>query len=101
MQGRVLGTCKHCGGPQLATQARSSGVVRIVGRGINRWSNVHIDDVTALHSLALRQAPTGAFYFVENGEASYAEIGAAIARRLGLGPVQSWTVEEATPVWGN
>ena len=53
-----------------------------------------------VHSLALRQTPAGAFYFVENGEASYAEIGAAIARRLGLGPVQSWTVEEATPEWG-
>lgn len=86
--------------PPLVAQARASGVVRVVGRGINRWSNVHIDDVTALYSLALAKAPAGAFYFVENGEASYAEIGAAIARRLGLGPVQSWTVEEATKEWG-
>ena len=86
--------------PPLVAQARSSGIVRIVGAGVNRWSNVHIDDVTALYSLALERAPAGAFYFVENGEASYAEIGAAIARRLGLGPVQAWSVEEATPVWG-
>ena len=86
--------------PQLVAQARKSGVVRIVGRGLNRWSNVHIDDVAALYSLVLRQAPAGAFYFVENGEASYAEIGAAIAKRLGLGPVQSWTVEEASSEWG-
>ena len=86
--------------PQLVAQARKSGVVRIVGRGLNRWSNVHIDDAVALYGLALRQAPAGAFYFVENGEASYAEIGAAIARRLGLGPVQSWTVESASNEWG-
>jgi nucleoside-diphosphate-sugar epimerase len=86
--------------PPLVAQARASGVVRVVGRGINRWSNVHIDDVTALYRLALADAPAGAFYFVENGEASYADIGAAIARRLGLGPVQSWTVEEATREWG-
>jgi nucleoside-diphosphate-sugar epimerase len=86
--------------PPLVAQARASGVVRVVGRGVNRWSNVHIDDVTALYSLALNHAPAGAFYFVENGEASYAEIGAAIARRLGLGPVQSWTVEEAIEEWG-
>ena len=86
--------------PPLVAQARSSGVVHIVGAGVNRWSNVHIDDVTALYSLALERAPAGAFYFVENGEASYAEIGAAIARRLGLGPVQAWTVEEAAAVWG-
>jgi nucleoside-diphosphate-sugar epimerase len=86
--------------PPLVAQAQSSGVVRIVGAGVNRWSNVYIDDVTALYALALARAPAGAFYFIENGEASYAEIGAAIARRLGLGPVQAWSVEEATPVWG-
>jgi len=86
--------------PPLVAQAQASGVVRVVGRGVNRWSNVHIDDVTALYRLALQRAPAGAFYFVENGEASYAEIGAAIAHRLGLGPVQSWTVEEATAEWG-
>lgn len=86
--------------PLLVAQARQSGVVRVVGSGVNRWSNVHIDDVVALYLLALDQAPAGAFYFVENGEASYAEIGAAIARRLGLGPVQSWTVEEAAAAWG-
>jgi nucleoside-diphosphate-sugar epimerase len=86
--------------PPLVQQAQRSGVVRIVGRGVNRWSNVHIADVAELYRLALEKAPAGAFYFVENGEASYAEIGAAIARRLGLGPVQSWTVEEATNEWG-
>ncbi|ANF57282.1 NAD-dependent epimerase/dehydratase family protein [Halotalea alkalilenta] len=86
--------------PPLVDQARESGIVRIVGQGINRWSNVHIDDVAELYLLALEKAPAGAFYFVENGEASYAEIGAAIARRLGTGPVQSWSVEQATPRWG-
>ena len=86
--------------PPLVEQARKSGVVRVVGRGINRWSNVHIDDVAELYRLALGHAPAGSFYFVENGEASYAEIGTAIARRLGLGAVQSWTVEEATREWG-
>ena len=86
--------------PPLVAQAQSSGVVRIVGTGVNRWSNVHIDDVTALYALALERAPAGAFYFIENGEASYAEIGASIARRLGLGAVQAWSVEEAAAVWG-
>lgn len=86
--------------PPLVAQARKSGVVRVVGRGINRWSNAHIDDVVELYRLALEQAPAGAFYFVENGEASFAEIGAAIAKRLGLGPVESWTVEQAAQEWG-
>jgi nucleoside-diphosphate-sugar epimerase len=86
--------------PPLVQQARRSGVVRIVGRGVNRWSNVYIEEVAELYGMALEKAPAGSFYFVENGETSYAEIGAAIARRLGLGPVQSWTVEEATCEWG-
>jgi len=86
--------------PPLVNQARKNGVVRVVGQGINRWSNVHIDDVVALYLLAFENAPAGSFYFVENGEASYAEIGAAIARRLNLGPVQSWTVDEAALEWG-
>ncbi|MET0226927.1 MAG: hypothetical protein ABW187_10830, partial [Dokdonella sp.] len=60
----------------------------------------HIEDVVALYRLALANAPAGAFYFVENGEASYAELGAAIATRLGLGPVESWTVAQAAQVWG-
>lgn len=86
--------------PPLVKEAQKSGVVHVVGQGINRWSNVHIDDVAELYALALKDAPGGAFYFVENGEASYAEIGQAIANRLGQGPVQSWTVEEASAVWG-
>jgi nucleoside-diphosphate-sugar epimerase len=86
--------------PPLVEQAQKSGVVRIVGKGINRWSNVHVSDVVDLYQRALEHAPAGAFYFVENGEASFAEIGAAIAQRLHLGDVQSWTVEEASREWG-
>ena len=48
--------------PRLAAQARLSGVVRIVGSGINRWSNVHIDDVAMVYRLALAQAPAGSFF---------------------------------------
>lgn len=86
--------------PFLVDNARKDGVVHIVGRGVNRWSNVHIEDVAELYLLALEKAPAGAFYFIENGEASFGEIGDAIARRLKLGPVESLTVEQATERWG-
>lgn len=86
--------------PFLAAQARASGVVRVVGQGTNRWSTVHIDDLTDLYLLALERAPAGSFYFAENGEASFAEIGAAIAARLGLGPVDAWPAEQAASEWG-
>jgi nucleoside-diphosphate-sugar epimerase len=86
--------------PFLVENARKNGVVQVVGRGINRWSNVHIDDVADLYVRALVHAPAGAFYFAENGEASFAEIGEAITARLGLGPAQSLPAERAAEAWG-
>lgn len=81
--------------PTLVAQARKTGMVRHIGRGLNIWSNVHVDDMAELYALALERAPAGAFYYVENGEASFAEAAAAIARRLGLGAPQPWPVDDA------
>lgn len=86
--------------PFLVEQARAHGTVRVVGGGLNRWSTVHIDDLTDLYLLALDKAPAGVFYFAENGEASFAEIGAAIAARLGQGPVEPVPAEVAAEAWG-
>jgi nucleoside-diphosphate-sugar epimerase len=55
--------------PGLARRAAASGVARHVGKGLNIWSNVHVEDVADLYRLALARAPAGAFYFAENGEA--------------------------------
>jgi nucleoside-diphosphate-sugar epimerase len=86
--------------PALVRQANASGVVRYIGRGFNRWSNVHIADVAALYVLALVKAPAGTFMYVESGEAALGEIAAAIATRLGLGAAQSWSAEQAIAAWG-
>src|SRR5215472_13226147 len=45
--------------PALVRQAKASGVARYIGRGLNRWSNVHIADVAALYALAIAKAPAG------------------------------------------
>ena len=86
--------------PKLIAQARKSGVVRYVGTGLNIWSNTHIEDVVDLYLLAFEKATAGAFYFVENGEASFGDIAKAIADRLKLGEPQSWSIEQATEEWG-
>jgi nucleoside-diphosphate-sugar epimerase len=86
--------------PALVSQAKASGVVRYVGRGLNRWSNVHLADVAALYVLALAKAPAGTFMYVESGEEALGEIAGAIAARLGLGPPQQWSGEEAIAAWG-
>ncbi|WP_307486032.1 NAD-dependent epimerase/dehydratase family protein [Pseudarthrobacter sulfonivorans] len=86
--------------PFLVDQAKKNGVVKVVGSGVNRWSTVHITDLEELYLLALQSAPAGAFYFAENGESSYLEIGEAIALRLGLSGVSSWNADEAAEKWG-
>jgi len=86
--------------PALAEQARRSGTARYIGRGLNIWSHAHVEDVADLYLLALDKAPAGSFYFVENGEASFLDMAGAIASALGLGPAQSWTVDEAIAAWG-
>jgi nucleoside-diphosphate-sugar epimerase len=86
--------------PFLVRQARATGVARVVGKGLNRWSTIHIADLADLYGAALARAPAGSFYFAENGESSFEEIGDAIAARLGLGPVESWPADEAAAQWG-
>ncbi|WP_433934198.1 NAD-dependent epimerase/dehydratase family protein [Sorangium cellulosum] len=86
--------------PMLASTAREVGAVCVVGKGVNRWSNVHVRDMSSLYALALRKAPAGAFYFVEAGEASLEEIARAIAARLRLGRIRNCSLQEATALWG-
>jgi nucleoside-diphosphate-sugar epimerase len=86
--------------PALVRQASASGVVHYIGRGLNRWSNVHIADVAALYRLALEKAPASAFMYVESGEESLGAIAGAIAARLKLGAAQSWSADAAVAAWG-
>src|SRR5262249_58780462 len=53
--------------PALVRQAKASGVARYIGRGLNRWLNVHIADVAALYTLAIAKAPASTFMYVESG----------------------------------
>jgi nucleoside-diphosphate-sugar epimerase len=86
--------------PALVRQARATGVARYIGRGLNRWSNVHIADVAALYAIAIAKAPPASFMYVENGEEALGEVVKAIAARLGLGPARSMSADEAIATWG-
>ena len=87
--------------PWLVALAQKHGVPKHIGRGLNIWSNVHIDDLVDLYLLALARAPAGAFYYVENGENSMREACQAIGRMLGLGErTAPMTPAEAAAEWG-
>jgi nucleoside-diphosphate-sugar epimerase len=86
--------------PLLIDFARETGNAAYIGRGLNRWSTVHITDVVELYLLALERAPAGTFAFVESGEASFAQMASSIAKGLGLGDPVSMTLEAAEARWG-
>lgn len=87
--------------PMLIEQARMSGVGRHVGRGLNVWSHVHVQDVVELFLLVVAAAPAGSLFYVENGEASMKTAVEAISRMLGFGgKTEPWTIEDAVKALG-
>jgi nucleoside-diphosphate-sugar epimerase len=87
--------------PKLAELARRSGVARHVGRGLNRWAHVHVDDTAALFILALDRAPPGSLFYVESGETAWRDIARAVGGALGLGErAEPWPIAEAVKEWG-
>ncbi len=87
--------------PRLIELARKYKVARHVGRGLNVWSHVHIDDLVDLYLLALDGAPAGSLFYAENGEASWNAMASAVGRLLGFGAeTMDWPIEEAVREWG-
>ncbi|MFT4057022.1 MAG: NAD-dependent epimerase/dehydratase family protein [Novosphingobium sp.] len=78
--------------------ARATGAVCHVGRGLNVYSNVHVEDLAELYRLALEKGRAGALYFAVSGEVSYGIMAAEIARTLGVG-TRAVTVEEGCEIW--
>jgi nucleoside-diphosphate-sugar epimerase len=83
----------------LIRQAHSDGVVRHVGAGRNIWSNVHVDDLADLYTLALEKSPPGTFYFVESGEESFGAMASALAHTLGMPAPQPWDPDSPGNLW--
>lgn len=71
--------------PRLVELARQSGAGAYFGKGRNRYSNVHIDDLVDLYLLVMEKAPGGSFFFAENGHNSFAEIAEMVSDYLGFG----------------
>jgi len=88
--------------PRLVEQSRKRGVGVHIGQGVNIWSNVFIDDVVDLFVLALEKAPTGSFFFAENGEQTFQKIAEAISKNLGFGgKTEPWDINEAMAELGD
>jgi nucleoside-diphosphate-sugar epimerase len=86
--------------PRMMALAKAKGRPLYIGRGLNVWSNVHLDDIVDLYLLALEKAPPGSLFYAENGEATMREVAQAIGRLLGNAAAESWPLEEAVREWG-
>lgn len=78
--------------------ARQTGAVCHIGRGLNVYSNVHVEDLAELYRLALEKGSAGALYFAVSGEVSYGVMARTIADTLGVG-TRSVTIEEGCEIW--
>jgi nucleoside-diphosphate-sugar epimerase len=82
----------------LYHSARATGAVCHVGRGLNLYSNVHVEDLADLFSRAIDRGVAGALYHAVAGEATYRSMAERVAGQLGVG-TRSITVAEAIDVW--
>jgi nucleoside-diphosphate-sugar epimerase len=82
----------------LYHSARQTGAVCYVGRGLNAYSSVHVDDLVNLFNLALIRGVAGGLYHCVGGEATFRSMAMTIADGLHVG-TRSLTVAEAQEVW--
>ncbi len=70
--------------PQIIAASRQAGAGVYFGKGLNHYSNVHIDDLVDLYLLVMEKAPGGSFFFAENGHNSFLEIAGMISSTFGF-----------------
>jgi len=79
--------------------ARQTGSVCYLGRGLNLYSSVHVEDLAKTYALALEHGVPGALYHAVSGEVAHRTVAEAVARHLGCA-ARSIDFEEATSIWG-
>jgi nucleoside-diphosphate-sugar epimerase len=82
--------------PKIVAKSKELGAGVYIGSGKTIWSNVNINDLVDLYLSALDRAPSGAFFYAENGESTFKSIARAVSKSLGFeGRTLSWDINEA------
>jgi nucleoside-diphosphate-sugar epimerase len=82
----------------LYHSGQATGAVCYVGRGLNLYSSVHVDDLAELYALALHRGVGGALYHAVSGELNFRSMAQATAGHLGVG-TRSVSVAESIEIW--
>lgn len=83
----------------MLRSALATGAVCYIGRGLNCYTNVHIDDLADLYGLAAQHGVAGALYHATQGEIPHRWIAEKVAQAMDL-PTRSVTMEEGIKLWG-
>ncbi|HLS98335.1 MAG: NAD-dependent epimerase/dehydratase family protein [Porticoccaceae bacterium] len=84
---------------QLHQSATATGAVCYVGRGLNLYSNVHVEDLARVYALAVDRGQPGALYHAVSGELNYRCLAEAVADCQGV-PTRAISLGEAIELWG-
>jgi nucleoside-diphosphate-sugar epimerase len=97
--GLIWGPGDHGHLSMIYRSVAGTGAACYVGCGLNTYSNVHIDDVTRLFTLALTTGRAGGLYHAVAGEVPNRWIAEKVAADLGV-EARSISPAEAAGVWG-
>lgn len=85
---------------EIYRSVKRTGAACYMGRGLNCYSNVHVEDLAELYALALAQAPPGALYHAVSGEINFRVLAEAVGRHLNV-PTRSLDYGEAREIFGS
>jgi nucleoside-diphosphate-sugar epimerase len=97
--GGVYGTSRNGHPTWIYETVRATGAACYVGRGLNVYSQVHIQDLARLFSLVLGKGQAGALYHAAGAEANFREMARAVARAVGC-DTRSLSMTDAIDVFG-
>lgn len=97
--GMVWGPGGHGIVPMVYRSVAAFGAAAYIGEGRNVYSEVHLEDLTALIEAAIERGTPGALYHAVGGETPTRWVAEAVAQDLGVS-TQSITPKEAEEVWG-
>jgi len=85
--------------PAVFESVKKTGHACYVGRGLNLYSNVHVDDLADVYLRAIERGMAGALYHAVAGEADFRQIAEAVAEVMGCA-TRSVDMDEASEIWG-
>lgn len=94
----VWGGGSHVIIERMLASIEKTGEVCYIGRGLNLYSHVHVEDLAELYRLALEKGVAGALYHAVAGELNNRTIAEYVARQRGV-ETRSVTPDEAMEIW--